>query len=130
MTLQTQDPPVLVEQRQNGQQACFSVEASSMTSCVLMAPGAEAYGGAGSFGGCNGRYECCDAKSQYEIGHVGPQTAVVGTLPKVSDKRENIALNSGSSFGLWATANTSPSVGGAVGKDWFNTLADIDTFNS
>ncbi|BBM97824.1 protein Mp3R-MYB1 [Marchantia polymorpha subsp. ruderalis] len=126
----TQDLPVLVEQRQNGQQACFSVEASSMTSCVLMAPGAEAYGGAGSFGGVTGRYGCCDSKSQYEAGHVGSHAAVVGSQPKGSDKRENMALNSVSSFNAWGSA-ISPTVSGSNhgGKDWFNALADFDTFN-
>ncbi|KAL3700740.1 hypothetical protein R1sor_018762 [Riccia sorocarpa] len=116
----TQDPPVLVEQRQNGQQACFAIEASSMTSCVLMAPGAEAYCGAGSFGGRHGSSE---TKPQYETGH---QTAVAGSELKSFDRKESMASNSGSSFMMWGAVNMSPSVPGSAGKDWFSTLSDFD----
>ncbi|KAL2651021.1 hypothetical protein R1flu_019149 [Riccia fluitans] len=122
----TQDPPVLVEQRQNGQQPCFAIEASSMTSCVLMAPGAEACFGAGSFGG---RYGCSETKSQlYETGQ---QTAVAGGTqqPKASDKKESMASNSGSSFMMWGAVNASPSVPGSAGKDWFSSLSDFDPLN-
>ncbi|CAM6105246.1 unnamed protein product [Calypogeia fissa] len=155
MSPETHDPTVLVEQRPNGQQTCFSVEASSMTSCVLLPPGAEAYGGAGYFGVGSGRLGCPESKSLNEAGHVGSNGAIVGSQPE--DKRDTLTVNTMSSFGMWACTSGIPSPSGAgvhpsmisprhpqsllsprqalispknaFGKDWCSTFADFDSLN-
>jgi hypothetical protein len=155
VTLQTYDPTVLVEQRQNGQQPCFSVEASSMTSCVVLPPGAEPYGGAGYLGVDSGRLGCPESRSLIDAGQDGSSGAIVGPQPE--DKRETMTLNTVSSFGMWACTSGAASPSGAVahasiisprrhpsflsprqalisprhvfGKDWCSTFADLDSLN-